>query len=168
MNTDNTDPTATDTTANTAATAPDAAPSTPATAPAAVPAKKTSKPKAKPTKTPAKAKPTKKPATASAKKTTKPAPTKSDRVEYGFELNFPNTPFTMHQLENRKRGVKYITLYMRVKKALEKGVLKEVGTKEPSVSRKGRKEIIYSRVDASATTAAVDAAIAASSPASAS
>jgi len=83
--------------------------------------------------------------------TTTPAKAKSNRVQYGFELNFPVKPFTVRQLVANKKGlIKYITLYMRVQKALTAGVLEEVGKRVPSVKRKGRQEIIYQRANVGA------------------
>jgi hypothetical protein len=73
------------------------------------------------------------------------------RVKYGFELNFPNE-FTMRDLRNLKgRKVKYITLYMRVKRALENGEIAVSGEKNPTKTRRGRKELIYRRADAKET-----------------
>ena len=71
---------------------------------------------------------------------------KSNRIKYGFELNFPET-FTLRDLRKAKsHKVKYITIYSRVKKALESGELAIDGLREPSKSRRGRKEIVYKRV----------------------
>lgn len=79
--------------------------------------------------------------------------TNKKRATYGFELNFPET-FTMRQLRNAKgRKIRYITLYMRVKKALADGVIKVVGKQEPNRTRKGRKELIFARVNAKTTVA---------------
>lgn len=73
------------------------------------------------------------------------------RVKYGFELNFPNE-FTLRDLRNLKgRKVKYITLYMRVKRALENGEIAVSGEKNPNKARRGRKELIYRRADAKQT-----------------
>jgi hypothetical protein len=73
------------------------------------------------------------------------------RVKYGFELNFPNE-FTLRDLRNLKgRKVKYITLYMRVKRALENGEIAVSGEKNPTKTRRGRKELIYRRADAKET-----------------
>lgn len=73
---------------------------------------------------------------------------KTKRATYGFALNFPKT-FTMRQLRNLKgRKIQYITLYMRVKNALKAGEIVVTGKQEPKSTRKGRKELIYSRVDA--------------------
>lgn len=72
----------------------------------------------------------------------------SKRATYGFNLNFPET-FTMRELRNMKgRKIKYITLYMRVKNAVAAGEIEVVGKKEPARNRKGRKELIYARVNA--------------------
>lgn len=69
--------------------------------------------------------------------------TKSSRVPYGFKLTFPSQ-FTMRELRKTKHHkVSYITLYKRVKKELATGTLVAVGKKEPAVSRRGRKELVY-------------------------
>ena len=74
--------------------------------------------------------------------------TAKPRATYGFKLNFPET-FTMRQLRNLKgRKIQYITLYMRVKSALKNGEIEVTGKQEPKTARKGRKEIVYSRVNA--------------------
>lgn len=74
--------------------------------------------------------------------------TTKTRATYGFKLNFPET-FTMRQLRNLKgRKIQYITLYMRVKNALKNGEIVVTGKQEPKTSRKGRKELVYSRVNA--------------------
>lgn len=70
----------------------------------------------------------------------------SKRIKYGFELNFPET-FTLRDLRKAKsHKVKYITIYSRVKKALDSGELVIDGLKDPAKSRRGRKEIVYKRV----------------------
>ncbi len=77
--------------------------------------------------------------------------TATKRATYGFALNFPQT-FTMRQLRNLKgRKIQYITLYMRVKNALKNGEIVVAGKAEPSRARKGRKELIYARVNAKET-----------------
>ena len=89
---------------------------------------------------------------------------KSDRVEYGFELNFPNKPFTVKQLANIKHNtVKEITLYVRIQKALKTGVLEIAGKRVPTEARKGRQEILYRRtnVGAAVTSATPVAEVAA-------
>lgn len=84
--------------------------------------------------------------------------TKKKRAAYGFELNFPET-FTMRQLRGLKsHKVKYITLYMRVKNALKDGTIVKTGLQDPKHVRKGRKEIVYSRVDAKTVSASAAAA----------
>ena len=81
--------------------------------------------------------------------------TKNKRASYGFELNFPET-FTMRELRNLKgRKIKYITLYMRVKKALKDGEIVISGKKEPAKSRKGRKELVYSLANAKTSSVTV-------------
>jgi 4'-phosphopantetheinyl transferase EntD len=83
--------------------------------------------------------------------------TATKRATYGFALNFPQT-FTMRQLRNLKgRKIQYITLYMRVKKALKDGEIVVVGKQEPNRTRKGRKELIYARANAKTAVANVGA-----------
>lgn len=81
--------------------------------------------------------------------------TKSNRAPYGFDLKFPQT-FTLRDLRKQKsHKVKYITLYMRVKKALANGEIVVTGEKAPKAKRRGRREVIYSL--ANATTPVVSA-----------
>jgi hypothetical protein len=75
--------------------------------------------------------------------------TSSKRAPYGFKLDFPTNDFTMRDLRKQKsHKVKYITLYMRVKNALKDGTLIVAGEKAPSKVRRGRKELVFRRVDA--------------------
>lgn len=84
---------------------------------------------------------------------------KSSRIKYNFQLNFPET-FTMSDLRKAKcHKVKYITLYARVRKALDNGVLVEAGLKNPDKARRGRKEVVYKRVDAQPAVATADVAV---------
>lgn len=72
---------------------------------------------------------------------------KAKRIKYGFELKFPNT-FTLRDLRKTKNHkVKYITIYSRVKQALENGEIAIAGLKDPTKARRGRKEFIYKRLD---------------------
>ena len=89
----------------------------------------------------------------------------SGRIKYGFELNFPNEPFTIRNLARNKKGkVKYITLYSRVKNALAEGLLVIAGEKTPQHKTRGRRQLIFQRVDAKTpvvnVTASVDAPVA--------
>lgn len=82
---------------------------------------------------------------------------KSKRVKYGFELKFPDT-FTLRDLRKQKsHKVKYITIYARVRKAIDEGLIVESGLKEPAAARRGRKEVVYKVVgnDAPVSTAEV-------------
>ena len=73
---------------------------------------------------------------------------KSNRAPYGFKLEFPNS-FTMRDLRQQKsHKVKYITLYKRVKKALDNGEIAITGAKAPKNKRRGAREFIYSRINA--------------------
>lgn len=70
------------------------------------------------------------------------------RAPYGFKLDLPAT-FTLRDLRKQKsHKVKYITLYMRVKKALKDGTIVVAGEKAPAHVRRGRKELVFQRVDA--------------------
>ncbi len=72
---------------------------------------------------------------------------KNKRIKYGFELTFPNTSFTLRDLRKAKsHKVKYITIYSRVKQALEDGEIAIAGLKDPTKARRGRKEHVYKRV----------------------
>ena len=83
------------------------------------------------------------------------------RVKYGFALDFP-AQFTMRQLRNLKgRKVKYITLYMRVQKALKAGQLVVSGVKTPDKARRGAREKIYQRADAKVTSVSTSAPVSA-------
>jgi hypothetical protein len=82
---------------------------------------------------------------------------KNNRAPYGFKLEFPQT-FTLRDLRKAKHHkVKYITLYMRVKKALTNGEIAITGQKEPTTKRRGAKELVYSRVLAAAPVETVAA-----------
>lgn len=75
-------------------------------------------------------------------------PNTAKRATYGFKLEFPET-FTMASLLRQKRGtISYITLHKRVEKAVKLGQLTVTGKKDPKVVRKGRKELLYTRVNA--------------------
>lgn len=77
-----------------------------------------------------------------------PKTNKAKRASYGFALDFPAT-FTLRDLRKQKsHKVKYITLYMRVKKGLADGTIVPTGVKMPTKARRGRKELVFSRVDA--------------------
>ncbi len=78
------------------------------------------------------------------------------RAAYGFVLDFPSTPFTIRGLHRQKRGsIKYITLYMRVKKALKDGDIAVSGKADPKRVRKGRKELLFVRSYAKTSVVAV-------------
>ena len=84
----------------------------------------------------------------------------SKRASYGFNLDFPSTPFTIRGLHRQKRGtIKYITLYMRVKKALKDGVITVSGKADPKKTRKGRKELLFVRGDVKTIVTATKAAV---------
>jgi hypothetical protein len=86
--------------------------------------------------------------------------TTSKRIKYGFTLNFPNKPFTVKSLTSTGNHPKYITAYMRVKKALAAGTITVVGAKTPVKARRGAREVLYTRVDAKTAvplTSAVEA-----------
>jgi hypothetical protein len=76
-------------------------------------------------------------------------PVVSERLEYGKPLTIPNTPkFTLKQLRSANRGVKYITLYVRVQKLLARGELAVVGETRGKVThRRGRSAKQFARVE---------------------
>lgn len=79
----------------------------------------------------------------------------SGRVQYGFELNFP-ARFTLKALYEARHGkIKYITLYSRVKNALAEGVIVKDGEHTPKVKTRGRRQIVFRRVDAKKATVKV-------------
>ncbi len=71
------------------------------------------------------------------------------RVPYGFKLNFP-AKFTVQQLVKLKNHeVSYITLYKRVQKALDAGIVEPDPAPGPlHPSHKGRRQIVYLRTNA--------------------
>ena len=92
--------------------------------------------------------------------TTAATATDSKRIKYGFTLNFPSKPFTLKSLTSTGNHPKYITAYMRVKKALADGTITIVGEKTPAKARRGAREVLYTRADAKTAvplTSAVDA-----------
>ena len=86
--------------------------------------------------------------------------TESKRIKYNFTLNFPSKPFTVKSLTSTGNHPKYITAYMRVKKALAAGTITVVGAKTPAKARRGARQVLYARADAKTAvplTSAVDA-----------
>lgn len=78
----------------------------------------------------------------------------SKRVEYNFELVFPQT-FTLNDLyEAKEHKVKRVTLYSRIQKAIGEGKVVEAGSKDREVKTRGRKQLVYRLVD---TAVPVDA-----------
>lgn len=77
----------------------------------------------------------------------------SERTEYGFRLSFPKTPFTQNDLRSFKKYSKipYITIYKRIKTAVNTGELLIKGTKP--ASGRGRPQAIYVRSDVVETVA---------------
>jgi hypothetical protein len=85
---------------------------------------------------------------------------KNNRAPYGFKLEFPES-FTLRDLRKQKaHKVKYITLYMRVKKALANGEIVVSGEKTPKNKRRGAREIIYSRANVATAVVSTEAAAA--------
>ena len=73
--------------------------------------------------------------------------TKTKRIKYNTPVNFP-AKFTLRELRKANHHkIKYTTLYVRVQNELENGTLIEAGLKDPDTSRRGRKELVYQRVD---------------------
>jgi predicted transcriptional regulator len=69
--------------------------------------------------------------------------TAKTRTPYGFELEFPNGPFTVADLRKHK-DIPYITLKKRVNNALKDGEIVLSGVKA-SESR-GRPQFLYSKI----------------------
>lgn len=89
-------------------------------------------------------------------KTATATPTK--RIKYGFKLEFPAKPFTIKRLTSVGAHPKYITAYMRVKKALANGEIEVVGEVTPKVARRGARELLYQRSDAKTAVVSVPVA----------
>lgn len=68
--------------------------------------------------------------------------TTDTRTPYGFELEFPNVPFTISDLRQYK-NVPYITLKKRVNLALGDGELVLSGKK--SLGGRGRPMLVYTK-----------------------
>ena len=78
---------------------------------------------------------------------------KNKRIKYNTPLEFPQT-FTLRELRNANANkMKLITIYSRVQNGIEDGTIEEVGIRQPSVSRRGRKEIVYKMVETVGTPA---------------
>jgi hypothetical protein len=72
---------------------------------------------------------------------------KTKRIKYNTPLTFPQT-FTLRELRKANANkMKLITIYSRVQNGIENGTIEEVGIQQPSVSRRGRKEIVYKIVE---------------------
>ena len=70
------------------------------------------------------------------------------RIKYGFKLEFPEKPFTVKLLTSRGARPNYITAYKRVQKALSDNLIEVVGELTPKTKRRGAREKIYARVNA--------------------
>ena len=79
---------------------------------------------------------------------------KSQRVKYGFVMNFPNSPFTIRTLMDQGVRPKYITAYVRVKNALKKGILTVAGSNTRDSARRGAHEMVYKLVESANTPVA--------------
>jgi hypothetical protein len=55
---------------------------------------------------------------------------KKRRISYGFKIDFPSNPFTLHEFRRQRHDVSYITASKRIHKALKDGVLVTVGTRK--------------------------------------
>lgn len=80
----------------------------------------------------------------------------SKRIKYGFKMEFPQKPFTIKRLTSVGAHPKYITAYMRVKKALANGEIEVVGEIQPKTARRGARELLYQRVNAKTSHVSVD------------
>lgn len=84
------------------------------------------------------------------------------RIKYNTPVEFPAS-FTLRELKAAgHHKIKYITLYARVRKALDNGTLVEAGLKEPDKTRRGRKEVIYRVIATPDPVATADVAVPAS------
>lgn len=73
---------------------------------------------------------------------------KTKRIKYNTPLTFPQT-FTLKELRKANANkMKLITIYSRVQNGIENGTIEKVGLKDPSESRRGRKEFVYKLVEA--------------------
>ncbi len=73
------------------------------------------------------------------------------RIKYGFKMEFPAKPFTIKQLTSVGAHPKYITAYMRVKKALANGEIEVVGEVTPKTATRGARKLLYQRTNAKTT-----------------
>jgi hypothetical protein len=78
---------------------------------------------------------------------------KSNRIKYGFTLEFPAKPFTVQSLRAHGAHPSYITAYVRVKNAIKAGTIEVVGNLVPKAKKKGfnqrgRRKLLFQRVDA--------------------
>lgn len=90
---------------------------------------------------------------------------KSNRIKYGFTLEFPAKPFTVRSLSGHGAHPSYITARVRVLNAIKAGIVAVVGAKQPMkkdkngvmvpFKRRGRKELLYVRTDAEASLTGV-------------
>lgn len=77
---------------------------------------------------------------------------KTKRIKYNTPLTFPQT-FTLRELRKANANkMKLITIYSRVRNGIEDGTIEEDGIRQPSASRRGRKEIVYKLVAAAPAT----------------
>jgi hypothetical protein len=71
---------------------------------------------------------------------------KAKRIKYNFDLTFPDT-FTLRDLRKATHyKINAITIYSRIRKAIEAGKVAEAGLRDPAKTRRGRKEIVYAKV----------------------
>ena len=73
------------------------------------------------------------------------------RAEYGFQLSFPKTPFTISYWRQFRKfaSIPNITFYKRIRNALADGTLVEVGRQNGE--GRGRPKTLYSRADVAAS-----------------
>lgn len=72
---------------------------------------------------------------------------KTKRIKYNTPLTFPQT-FTLKELRKANANkMKLITIYSRVQNGIEDGTIEKIGLKDPSESRRGRKEFVYKTVE---------------------
>ena len=75
------------------------------------------------------------------------------RAEHGFELVFPETPFTKTELVSTVKNGKYVTINMRIEKALDGGAIRKIGNMSVAGAR-GRPASVFVKADTSTETIA--------------
>lgn len=85
---------------------------------------------------------------------TKKKKIKPKKAEYNFLLKFPTTPFTIQHLMKEYPGIRYITLYKRIEKAIKDKKIVNLGT-----GLKGKYHKLYSVVQTVTESHALEPAL---------